>query len=137
MCHEVVTYPPDSPGSPSSGAWGTEDGYTMKMFFFDRKPGIQISMGISMEEMSMGGDPKDLLLFNGIEPVPGLNVSGLYFTRTVKPTEKGQKGIGEKSDTGILDRGFEEHTYFVKRRGLVRLEQKIGGKTSMLWTRTN
>lgn len=125
MAHEVVTYPPDtSPcglGGPW-GSWGQEEGYSMKLVFFADKPGIQIGLG---------KDPIDTLLFTGIDTqVPQYEGTPcLHFVREVKSSEKKQ---GE--DRSHLDKGFSEDTWFAREKGLVRLEQKVDGNTSMVWT---
>lgn len=124
MAHEVITYPPHSPGAPTGswGTWGVEDGYSMRILFFGKSPGTEISMG---------ENAIDSLLFTGVERVPGTrNINGLHFVRTVKASQKDEKD--EK--LSILDRAFSEDVWFVKGKGLFRLEQKVEGKKSMTWT---
>lgn len=128
VCREVVTYSPEVLEFLTEGDWGRHGkignvghGSAMRTLFFAGKPG---------EEKGIGKDPQDKLAFKGEELVPGLYVKGLHFVRTVAEL-KGKKNFADE----FLGRGFVEHTYFVKGKGLVYLEQKIGGKTSMLWVR--
>jgi len=132
MCHEVVTYSSDTPGSPQAGAWGNwgaEEGFSMRILFFGERPDTQVGMG---------KDSKDKLLFDGIKPVPGSSDSGLHFVRTVEPQAK-KENIGsiKSIDSSMLDKGFREDSYFLKGKGLVYLEQKVDGKTSMIWRITD
>lgn len=124
MAHEVVTYPSDMLGAPTStwGAWGQEDGFSVRLVFFAEKPGVAISMG---------EEPKDKLLFVGVEThLPRYEgESLLYFLRTVEPAES-----EEGEAPSYLDNEFTEDTWFAKGKGLVRLEQRVNGETSMVWT---
>lgn len=130
MAHQVVTHGPDSSGAPSGGpwgSWGAEDGYSMEIFLFGKKPGTEVSMRET-----------DSLLFIGNDAVPGQNTSGLHFLRTVKPAKKEsgevKKLIEEKSEgMNPLGKGFTEDKWFVRGRGLVRLEQRVDGVVSMTW----
>jgi len=121
MAHLVVTYDAsDAPGSISMG-WG--DGYAVRLVFFDDRPGIQIGQG---------DEPRDNLLYDG----PVTNVEGygeqalLHFIRSVAGNEE------EVSDS-ILGAPFTEEMWYAKNQGLVRLVQKVGGRTSMTWTLTS
>lgn len=124
MAHLVVTYDPMStPVAPTGGPWGVwgqGDGYSMRLLFFGDRPGIQIGIG---------KEPTDDLLFDG----PDANVEGyagqvlLHFIRSVE----GTKGEESQSELG---RAFTEEMWYAKGKGLVHLEQKVGGKTSMTWT---
>ena len=111
MVTEVVTYPSDSPGAPSGswGMWGQEEGAALRVFFFGERPGIAIGVG---------KDSPDKLLFDGPEG------SQLHFVREVEADEDGEH---------YLSSGFTEDMWFEEGRGLVRLEQKVGGKASMTW----
>lgn len=130
MAHVVVTYPPDAPGAPSGpwGTWGAENGYSMQLIFFGAEPGTQIGMG---------EEPKDKLSFVGLRKVPGGKTpSSLYFVRTVESSFKeNPKDANSEDITGdsIISKGFSEEMWFVRGKGLVRLEQKIEGRTSMIW----
>ena len=118
MAHEVVTLDPSSAGAPRRnqwGTWGSEDGFTMKIYFFGASPGTQISLGET-----------DSLLFNGIAQVPGQSKKGLHFTRKVRAPKD--------ADGSILSKAFTEDVWFVKGKGLVRLQQKVEGVVSMTWT---
>jgi len=124
MAHEVVTYSPDTPGAPTGawGSWGQKEGYSMRLVFFAEKPGIEIGMG---------KEPRDTLLFTGVDTqVPQYEgIPLLHFLRTVQPAQK------EEGETmSYLDKGFTEDTWFAKEKGLVRLEQKVDGKTSIVCT---
>jgi hypothetical protein len=118
MVTEVATYPPTTPGAPTGawGAWGTEDGYAMRVFFFADEPGIGVGMG---------EEPIERLYFIGLDG------PHLHFEREVAASE-----IEEGKDPSVLDKldkAFTEETWFEKGKGLVRLEQKVEGKTSMVW----
>jgi hypothetical protein len=120
MINQVITYSPNSMGAPSGpwGSWGQKDGYSLRLLFFADKPGIEISRS---------GDP-DALLFEGVDnSLPGYS-NCLKFTRTVKESEPTSR------EATSLDKSFTETTWFAKDKGLVRLEQKVNGQTSMTWT---
>ncbi len=108
----------DAMYSPMGSSMGWRDGYSIRLIFFSSKPGLQIGLG---------EDAMDALLFDGVDDqVQGYRGEQLlHFVRTVKASKE------RNSD---LDAGFVEHTWFAKGKGLVRLEQKINGKTSMTWT---
>lgn len=131
IAHWVKTRDYSSPGAPRTnawGGWGAEDGYTMPVIFFAARPGTQISMG--------EGSP-DSLTFVG--PDDSLKPNGrLQFLRVVKPAKKEERheGVTEKKfGKGLtdLEKGFEEHMWFTKGKGLVLLKQTIDGETSMKW----
>jgi hypothetical protein len=114
----VTTYPPDRLGTPggSWGGWGAEDGFSMRRLFFGDSPGTEIGMGEK---------PIDKLLFVGLREVPDKGVfPSLHFSRKVDSDVREGK---------IAWQGFSEETWFVRGTGLVRLEQKVQGKTSMIW----
>lgn len=115
MVTSVITY--DASRSPSQGRWGrwsTKDGSAMNLAFFGSSPGTEISM-------SKG---RDALLLKDIIKIPGEEKPVLEFVRKVK---KGDKD-------GMLDKAFEERMLFASKKGLILLEQTIGGKPSMTWT---
>lgn len=126
MGNEIVTYPADSPGAPGMGGpwggWGQEDGYSMRLVFFGDKPGIAIGLG---------AEAKDMIAFEGAESCDG--VPCLHFVRTV-PDEKDDVKAPKSPSSDYLGRGFTEDCWFAKGKGLVRLEQKVNGRTSMTWT---
>lgn len=116
---EVITYSAEEcPSAPTGGLWGgwdQEDGYSMRMFFFGEKPGIQIGLG---------KEPNDKLLFVGLEG------NKLHFIRTVDASKRESDVDREAS---LLDKGFIEETWFEKGKGLVRLVQEQDGKIAMTW----
>jgi hypothetical protein len=128
MANEIVTFPPDSPGAPGMGGpwggWGAEDGYSMRLVFFADKPGIAIGFG---------EHAKDMTAFVGAESCNGIPC--LHFVRTVE-AGKADDRVPHSAAADYLDRGFTEDRWFAKGKGLVRLEQKVDGRTSMTWTLT-
>jgi hypothetical protein len=119
MCREVVIYPPYEPRAPQGF---TGDGCSTRTMFFSGKQASQ---------QDVADDSQDRLIFKGTSVVPGLHVFGLHFVRTVESNPNSSSGVD------YLNQGFEEHSYFVKGKGLVFRQQKIGGKVSMTWTRTD
>lgn len=124
MSHEVVTYSPDTPGAPTGGlwgGWGQEDGYSIRLIFFADKTGIQIGLG---------SDPTDKLLFEGIDTQVQYDEGTpcLHFVRQVESAKN-----NTEEAPGDLNQAFTEHLWFAKNKGLVRLEQRRGGKTAMVW----
>ena len=125
-CREIVIYPPDDSSAPEDAV---EDGYSERALFFKDKPGVQISRSDNSDYT------QDKLLFEGFGPIPGSNLSGLHFVRSV---ESGFSKDGPKDrHLWFIDSAIEEHSYFSKGKGLVYLEQKVEGKTSMTWKRTD
>lgn len=121
---EVVTYSPENmPGYPT-GSWGMEEGYSIRPMFFSDLPGTQIGICV-------GDEAVDNLLFAGVDTkVPEYEgIPLLYFIRTVEPAKK-----KEGENYYYFHNGFSEEIWFAIGKGLVRLEQKVGGKTSMVWT---
>jgi hypothetical protein len=96
-------------------------------------------------------DPKvpseqDKLRFAGMDRnVPEYEgVSCLHFVRTVgtRPEEDGsaaffdemmEREIGRKVSSDSPTRPFSEDMWYAPGKGLIRLEQKVGGKTTMIW----
>jgi len=124
MAQEVVTYSPYMPGAPTGswGGWGQGDGYSMRLIFFGDEPGTRIGMG---------KEPQDALLFVGIDTqVPqDEGTPLLHFLRTVESSER-KKG----EEQSHLGKGFTEDMWFARGKGMVRLEQKVEGETSMTWS---
>jgi hypothetical protein len=126
----VLTFDRSSSDAPGGGGgvgwgeWGQEDGHSKRFHYFVSKPGISLSEG----------DSGDALLFTGIErKLDGFDGDEfLHFIRKVKPSEK---KAGE--EPGYLDQGFREDTWFARGKGLVKLVQTVGGKTSMTWELTS
>jgi hypothetical protein len=77
--------------------------------------------GIEQEDSQMGTDK---FSYQGTDnKVPGSEgITCLYFLRAVKPSNTQQFS------------GFTEDCWFAPDKGLVRLIQKVDGKTSMTWT---
>lgn len=118
IVNEVVTYPPglssDPRGSEYWGSGSNTEGYSLRVVFFARQPGLSIGLG---------DDPKEEIIFNGIVP-GGSGGFQLHFTREVEPAEE---------DDHYLSNGFTEEMWYEEGKGLVRLEQKVKGKISMTW----
>lgn len=118
MINLVTTYSPHSMGAPynSWGGWGQEDGHSRRIVFFASEPGTGIR----------AGDSSDSTLFTGIDyNAPGYQGSAcLHFLRQVEADEEPSQ----------LGKSFTEDMWYAKGKGLVLLEQKIEGKTSMTWT---
>ena len=107
----VVEYP-----GIYDSAWESPNVLSMQIIFFDPKIGNQ------GDEAYYASD--DRLKFVGFDNnVPGYpGISSMHFLRTVTP-DKGKS--------------FTEDTWFAKGIGLVRLEQKVDGKISMIWKLQN
>ena len=122
ICQETVIY---SAGKtkPSNDIIG--EGQSTRNLFFVDKPGTQIGRTDNFD------NPHDKLLFNGVDLVPALYVNGLHFVRTVGAGFYGEDKTADNSSS--FTKGFREDIYFVKGKGLVYLEQKVEGKTSMIW----
>jgi len=119
----VLTFDPQSSRAPGGGGggfgdWGRGDGHSMRNYFFADKPGIAISLSESPDSLLFAGVDRDLQGYEGRE--------AFHFVRRVKPAEK-EAG----REWNHLDEGFREDEWFARDRGLVRLIQKIKGKTSM------
>jgi hypothetical protein len=128
MANLVVTYDPDlAPGAPGGpfGRWGQGDGSALRLILFADKPLTQIGIG---------EDPVDALLFLGTDAnVPEhKGTECFHFVRTVKPADN-----DAAKDRAHFQQGFSEDTWFARGKGLVRLEQKVNGKTSMVWRLTS
>ena len=99
----------------------TDDGFAQQLLFFEQKPGVSIGFG---------DKPVDTLTYVGVEQSAPGYTSGpiLHFRREVKDSDKKES---------VLDSGFTEDMWFAQGKGLVVLEQKVDGKTSMVWTLAN
>lgn len=124
MANLVVTYDPDTtPGAPRDGpyhGWGLGDGSSMRLVFFGDKPGIGIGLKGSPDTLRFIG------MEHGVESLDGVDC--LHFVREVVAAEH---RAGEKPVA--FEQKFTEDTWFARAKGLVRLEQKIEGQTSMVW----
>lgn len=119
---EVRMYSPESPGAPT-GSWGvplSTGGNASKALFFAGRPGTGISLG---DNGSKG--PDDLLAFLGSKN------GVLCFMRKV--AEHKDDTSSDLDGSEVFNRPFEEYTWFEKGRGMVRLEQRVDGVTSMTW----
>jgi len=56
----------------------------------------------------------------------------LHFVRTVKGGKMDPR-VPDTPESRYLGNGFTEDTWFSKGKGLIALEQKVNGKTSMTW----
>ncbi len=121
---ELVTYPPDMLGAPTSpwGSWKQDDTFSTRMLFFSDAPGTVTWLG---------DENKDYLLFTGVDTeIPANEEENvLHFVRIVGSTEN-EFGFGED----YVFKGFSEDMWFARGKGLVRLEQKVDGEVSMTWT---
>jgi len=126
ILYEAGSTPGSHHGVGPWGTWGAEPGYQDRLLFFGSKP--KVSIGVRRG----GREPQEELLFQGVERVPGLNVEGLRFTRTVKSSPK--DGIVEKLHP--FDLAFSEDMWFVRGQGLARLVQTVEGEVTMIWTLT-
>lgn len=95
-------------------------GLSERMLLFSAKKGVIRTRINSNNEIIEDQD----LQFLGQENYNGMPC--LVFLRTVYPEEK--------STDSHLSKGFTEQLWFGKGKGLIRLEQKIDGQTSMTWT---
>jgi len=121
MVNQIVTYPSTAIGAPT-GSWGmgaSGEGNSLRIIFFIGNPGTNIGL-----VGKTGDQPTDALEFIGTDDnVPQYKgKTCLHFRRIVKSSEK------------VSFSGFSEDMWFMKNKGLVRLEQKIAGKVSMTWT---
>jgi len=127
MCEEVVTYAPDTPGAPSGswGSYGLEDGFSMRPYLFGSKPGTGISsrMGTSKDDEKS----PDVLYFIGPE-----DKDNLQFERRVDGSDDADNPGMDAADL-ILSRGFTNSLTFTRGKGLTKLEQTVGGETTMTW----
>jgi hypothetical protein len=122
---QVLTFPPDAADAPFNQK---EDGYLYRMMFFASKPGIA-------RAASTGGVAEDradeMLLFLGTDgPRPEAPQQPcMHFLRIVRPNSD-----LEGRQPSYLDKGYVEEMWYARHRGLVRLEQRIDGTTSMTWS---
>jgi len=114
MAQQVVSYPLGSLGA----LWNAiRSGSSMRLLM------IEIDTGLGMGV----GDSPDILYFQGIET----NLAGykgkpcVHFQRIVRLS---------KADFPGFNKDFTEDMWWLKGTGLVRLEQKVEGITSMVWT---
>ncbi len=126
MVNQVVTYSPFSGLGPmtgpfgGSGGWAGENGFSMRVLFFEAEPGTSVGVYES----------PDRIYFKG----PDINLPGypgklcLHFQRKVALSKE------NKDESDSIGRDFTEDTWFAKGIGLVRLEQRVEGTISMIWT---
>jgi len=115
---EVRTYSPGAPGAPM-GPWGVPEsgaGSSSRIIFFGGHPGGGRSLGSADSDEEIG--------------FVGLEGDRLHFVRMVKVHKRDPSDTDEDN---ILNQAFEEHTWFGYGRGMVRLEQRVNGVTSMTW----
>jgi hypothetical protein len=78
-----------------------------------------------MDNIFVGREERVTYMGLNSKPVECQKQACMYFVREIN------KGSGTY---GYVDKGFVEYQWFAKDKGLVLLEQKIDGKTSMTWT---
>jgi hypothetical protein len=125
----VATYPAED-DSMSRGPWGSwgnanaPDGHGFRLSFFGQKPGTEIAFG---------KNPHDHLLFVGVvenhAEIKGSPGPLLHFRRRVDPSER-----EDDHEPSYLDKGWTADLYYGRGLGLVRLEQRVEGVRSMVWT---
>ena len=122
VCRETVVNSPDESIAPEGIS---ANGISERVLLFQGKAGAKIGRSGSIK------NSHDTITFNGLENLPGLNTPALHFTRRV------EIGFADSTDkkeyTLYIHKQFEEHSYFVKGKGLVYLEQRIEGIPSMIW----
>lgn len=123
MVHQMINYSPWGPAAPT-GPYGVpafEKGNSSRTIFFAGKPGSRVSIV---------DNPTEMLLFTGVETLFQQRKEGqlIHFVREVKSSEENN----DEKRTDFKD--FIEDMWFAKGKGLVRLEQKVDGKRSMVWT---
>jgi len=105
IINQIVFYPPEA-RIPS------EDRFSVRTIFTDSKA--------PAEEIEKTAD---ILTLVGVEKLPGYGeLPCIHFLRIVKERDKSKIG-----------KAFTEDTWYAPGVGLVRLEQKVEGKTSMIW----
>ena len=120
---EVRTYSPESPDTPT-GSWGIPEsngGSSSRIIFFGGSPGTAKGFGSGRRGSE---ETAEELAFLGIDN------GDLHFVRTVKEHKRESY---ESNDSDVLNQGFEEHMWFERGQGMVRLEQRVKGIPSMTW----
>ena len=122
VCKETVIYFPNRAIAPKGM---DKNGISERVLLFCGKAGTKIGRSGNFK------NSHDTLLFSGIENAPESNTPALHFVRRVKV------GFADadktKKFTLSIDKEFEEHSFFVKGKGLVYLEQIIEKNISMIW----
>jgi hypothetical protein len=132
LTHDLADAPSAPMGAPSRGQ-GQGSVYSRRLLFFvDQRvvddPGGPIQLGI-------GQKPRDTLQFLGIDnQIPECKRTTCLHLRRVVPPADLTTLLKEDPQRGHFEKGFTEDTWFARGKGLVRLEQKIEEKTSMVWT---
>lgn len=123
----VMTYSPLSSDAPT-GSWGVPivhgEGYVVRQLFHDRGAGV--SIGSTMGDR----DAHETLLSTGY--APEWQEPCLHFLRIVEETES----ASGSDEADVLNSAFTEEYWFERGKGLVRMEQKVGGVPSMVWNLT-
>jgi hypothetical protein len=140
--HLVITYDPDTPGAgaPVGGAfgrWGQGDGSSMRHIFFVDKPFVGIGAQGSPDSLGFFGVKKDAIGFDGTEAKGFEGTECLYFRRIVEAAKKLDAEAVTPEIPASADRlnsAFEEHMWYARGKGLVRLEQRVNKKPTMIWT---
>jgi hypothetical protein len=103
-------------------------GYSIieRLFFFTGNPGDSFR-----KEYEPSASP-DQLLYLGLDTnVQDGGQKCMHFVRLVEPESR--NGLQGHCQLGA-EKEFTEDLWFAKGKGLIRLEQKIDGQTSMTWT---
>ena len=119
----IVVFPPDQgPGSVAKPAPKESlDGVSRRLAFFAGSEAASLGVGLrKVDELYLVGPEKLTLDKRELEC--------LRFKRVVAPAPR--RG---NEDQSPADAGFTENIWYARDVGLVRLEQKIGAKTSMIW----
>jgi hypothetical protein len=98
---------------------GNDDGYSTRISFFLADNGTRLAVPQD--------NPFDsLTIIDIVTDIPEyIGIPLTHFRRVVAPDPEESSAVGK---------GFTEDTWFMEGKGLVRLEQKVEGKTSMVWT---
>lgn len=127
---EVATYPPSSPEARrdlgSRDTSGQQDGYFQRPFFIFNYPGS--SMG---RLTGSGEQTNETLTFVGAESYQGTQF--LHFQWEVTSSTP-PPGVPPGADADYLNSAITEDAWFGRGEGLARLEQKVAGTTSMVWS---
>lgn len=127
VVYQVLVLDANSSGSPYSGSmYGGgfgEDGYSMKIFFFEEEAGVGIGIGSGEDKES-----KDMVYFEG-----NVDDESMHFQRRVKAHVSETPAYGTQDPEGdkILNSAFKEDYIFRRDVGLISMTQTVGDRTTM------